>query len=283
MKKYVYLIMIAAMLLLITACAEQDSNDDLYGGNADNPGYSAGHYVLDNSSIFNGGISAGVNASITNVSQEYYDKLVEDNKTEDKLLIQHDFEDFGNRNFNLLYRWGKSIVFDENANKHYPHIEGANSATRPGRVNTVIIPKPELLVRQNTIAMPTMPGVNFPHEAHRHVFSGVNFMGKDGKHFIPVSGCAACHSIDTEEGKVASTGFHAYETPAAIFMQHNLTRVNKKISGYSTATNPAHEFCWNSCHTKIAEPTAAPKTTDCNTCHRVQSSGNVQYPASTVQ
>ncbi len=64
MKKYVYLIMIAAMLLLITACAEQDSNDDLYGGNADNPGYSAGHYVLDNSSIFNGGSPVLIHISI---------------------------------------------------------------------------------------------------------------------------------------------------------------------------------------------------------------------------
>ncbi|WP_242347409.1 cytochrome c3 family protein [Mucispirillum schaedleri] len=283
MKK-LHLIMFTAVLLLITACAEQNPNEDLYGGNPNDPGYSAGHYVLDNSSIFNGGISAGVNASITNVSQDYYDKLVADNATEDKLLIQHDFEDFGNRNFNLLYRWGKSIVFDNSSTAlYYPIIEDANSKTRPGRVNRVIIPKPELLVRQNTIAMPTMLGVSFPHEAHRHVFSGINFVGKDGKHFIPVSGCALCHSIDTEEGKVASTGFHAYETPAAIFMQHNLTRANKTISGYSTATNPAHEFCWNSCHTKIAEPTVAPKTTDCSSCHRIQQSYNIQYPTPTVK
>lgn len=283
MKK-VYLIIFSAMVFLITACAEQNPNEDLYGSsNPSEPNYSAGHYVLDNSSIFNGGISAGVNASITNVSQEYYDKLVVDNKTEDKLLIQHDFEDFGNRNFNLLYRWGKSIVFDGDINKHYPHIEGANSETRPGRVNSVIIPKPELLERQNTIPVVTMPGVSFPHETHRHVLAGMNFMGKDGKHFIPISGCAVCHSIDTENGKVASTGFHAYETPAAIFMQHNLTRANKTISGYSTETNPAHDFCWNSCHTKIAEPTVAPKTTDCNTCHRIQRSGKVEYPTPTVQ
>ena len=47
MKK-MHLIMFAAVLLLITACAEQDSNDDLYsgnGGNADTPAYSAGLYL----------------------------------------------------------------------------------------------------------------------------------------------------------------------------------------------------------------------------------------------
>ena len=76
MKK-MHLIMFAAVLLLITACAEQDSNDDLYsgnGGNADTPAYSAGHYLLDNSSIFNGGSPATggrLNASMVIESVDY--------------------------------------------------------------------------------------------------------------------------------------------------------------------------------------------------------------------
>lgn len=119
-----------------------------------------------------------------------------------------------------------------------------------------------------------MSGVSFPHETHRHVLAGINFMGKDGKHFVPISNCMVCHP---------NFDFHNYETPSAIFMQDNLTKGNKTIQGATLATNPAHEFCWNSCHTKIAEPTVAPKTTDCNSCHRIQSSGNIQYPTPTVK
>lgn len=269
MKKCIYLIMIAAMLLLITACAEQDSNDDLYGGNADNPGYSAGHYVLDNSSIFTGGTSGRVNASITNVDQTEYDRI-KDNNTE----LQYDFEDYGNRNFNLLYRWKHSIVYSSDKTKMYDPVGVASdgtAATRVGRlpITGAYIPKPDELVRQNTIPVVTMSGVSFPHETHRHVLAGINFMGKDGKHFTPITNCMVCHS---------NFDFHNYESPSAIFMQNNLTKDEKTIIGASLDTNPAHEFCWNSCHTRIAEPTAAPKTTDCNTCHRIQSSGEISYP-----
>ena len=38
MKK-LHLIMFTAVLLLITACAEQNPNEDLYGGNPNDPGY----------------------------------------------------------------------------------------------------------------------------------------------------------------------------------------------------------------------------------------------------
>ncbi len=276
MKKYVYLIMIAAMLLLITACAEQNSNDDLYGGNSDIPGYSAGHYLLDSSSIFNGGSPATggrLNASITNVDQTEYDRI-KDNNT----LLQYDFEDYGNRNFNLLYRWKASIVYSNDKTKMYDPVGAAstNGGNQVGRlpINGAYIPKPDELVRQNTIPVQTMSGVSFPHETHRHVLAGINFMGKDGKHFVPITNCMVCHS---------NFDFHNYETSSAIFMQDNLTKGNKTIQGASIETNPAHAFCWNSCHTKIAEPTAAPRTTDCNTCHRIQSSGNVQYPTPTVQ
>ena len=155
----------------------------------------------------------------------------------------------------------------------------SNGGNRVGRlpVNGAYIPKPNELVRQDTIPVPTMPGVSFPHETHRHVLAGINFMGKDGKHFVPIANCGVCHTSGFD--------FHNYETNAAVFMQDNLTKDNKKIQGATVETNPAHAFCWNSCHTKIAEPTAAPKTTDCNTCHRIQSSGdvNVQYPTPTVQ
>lgn len=275
MKK-MHLIMFAAVLLLITACAEQDSNDDLYsgnGGNADTPAYSAGHYLLDNSSIFNGGSPATggrLNASITNVNQTEYDRI-KDNNT----LLQYDYEDYGNRNFNLLYRWKASIVYSNDKTKMYDPVGSAasNGGNRVGRlpVNGAYIPKPNELVRQDTIPVPTMPGVSFPHETHRHVLAGINFMGKDGKHFVPIANCGVCHTSGFD--------FHNYETNAAVFMQDNLTKDNKKIQGATVETNPAHAFCWNSCHTKIAEPTAAPKTTDCNTCHRIQSSGdvNVQY------
>ena len=64
MKK-LHLIMFTAVLLLITACAEQNPNEDLYGGNPNDPGYSAGHYVFDNSSIFNATIFSLVYISNT--------------------------------------------------------------------------------------------------------------------------------------------------------------------------------------------------------------------------
>lgn len=262
MKKSVYLIMITAMLFLISACAEQDSNDDLYGGNAGNSGYSAGHYVFHTSSIFTGGTNGRVNASITNIDQTEYDRI-KDNNTE----LQYDFEDYGNRNFNLLYRWKHSIVYSSDKTKMYDPVGVASdgtAATRVGRlpITGAYIPKPDELVRQNTIPVVTMSGVSFPHETHRHVLAGINFMGKDGKHFVPIANCGACHTSGFD--------FHNYETNAAVFMQDNLTRNNKTIQGATLETNPAHNFCWNTCHTKIAEPTAAPKTTDCNTCHRIQ-------------
>lgn len=267
MKK-LHLIMFTAVLLLITACAEQNPNEDLYGGNPNDPGYSAGHYVFDNSSIFNGGSPATggrLNASITNVDQTEYSSI-KDNAT----ALKYDFEDYGNRNFNLLYRWKSSIVYSDDKTKMYDPTIQAGRLPKGG----AYIPKPNELVRQDTIPVVTMSGVSFPHETHRHVLAGINFMGKDGKHFVPISNCMVCHP---------NFDFHNYETPSAIFMQDNLTKGNKTIQGATLATNPAHEFCWNSCHTKIAEPTVAPKTTDCSSCHRIQSSGNIQYPTLTVK
>lgn len=101
----------------------------------------------------------------------------------------------------------------------------------------------------------TMPGVYFPHDLHRTTLRNTAFLNTAGEQQYFITGCASCHKQDSSKTR--------------LFMQEYLLETNRRIAG-SDLTNPAHEFCWTTCHSSIAEPNSAPSNNQCSGCHRVE-------------
>lgn len=101
----------------------------------------------------------------------------------------------------------------------------------------------------------TMPGVYFPHDLHRTTLKNTAFLNTAGEQQYFITGCASCHKQDSSKTR--------------LFMQEYLLETNRRIAG-SDLTNPAHEFCWTTCHSSIAEPNSAPSNNQCSGCHRVE-------------
>ncbi len=106
----------------------------------------------------------------------------------------------------------------------------------------------------NFIDKQTMRGVYFPHDIHRNTLKGATFLNKNGHGQVFITGCTSCHGNDSTN---------------RLFMQQYLAETNRKIAGVDKS-NPAHEFCWTTCHNQIPEPNNAPNENQCASCHKVE-------------
>lgn len=107
----------------------------------------------------------------------------------------------------------------------------------------------------NFIDNQTMLGVYFPHDIHRQTLRGTTFLNSESEPQEFITGCASCHKQDSSKSR--------------LFMQEYLAETNRKIAG-TGLSNPAHEFCWTTCHNQIAEPNNAPSRNHCASCHRIE-------------